>query len=201
MSLNDRASQTTSQQVASAVTDLVRVNLNALIQDAIWGLLNRPAWNVSTAAVAPPVCNTATVTSQVKTTATTQLYVNGVVTSLTATDPLWTLTGGNLAAGFVRKYLLLWDATTATTVATVLQCLTDQPIVTTAAAALALCRFPGSPPVNALGIAPAVVGVLSITNLTNPFIPGTTLLGATGVTAAYRDGPDVNSFIASITTP
>ncbi len=127
--------------------------------------------------------------------------MNGVVTSLTATDPLWTLTGGNLAAGFVRKYLLLWDATTATTVATVLQSLSDQPIVTTAAAALALCRFPGSPPVNALGIAPAVVGVLSITNLTNPFIPGTTLLGATGVTAAYRDGPDVHSFIASITTP
>ena len=201
MSSSDKVSQTTSQNPSPAL-DQVRVAVNAIIQDAIYAILNRPAWQVSTAAVAPPLCATATVTSQVKTTNTTQLFVNGVVLSLSATDPLWTnaillaANAANLAAGSVRRYLLLWDGTSSTTV---MSCLSSNDVVIgagTAAAALLACRFPSNPPVTK-----AIVGILNIVNLTNPFIPGTTLLGATGVTATYVDGPDINSFQASITTP
>ena len=201
MSSSDQVSQTTSQNPSPAL-DQVRVAVNAIIQDAIYAILNRPAWQVSTAAVAPPLCATATVTSQVKTTNTTQLFVNGVVLSLSATDPLWTnaillaANAANLAAGSVRRYLLLWDGTSSTTV---MSCLSSNDVVIgagTSAAALLACRFPSNPPVTK-----AIVGILNIVNLTNPFIPGTTLLGATGVTATYVDGPDINSFQASITTP
>jgi hypothetical protein len=34
------------------------------------------------------------------------------------------------------------------------------------------------------------MGILTIVNATNPFIPGTTELDAAGVTATYVDGPD-----------
>jgi hypothetical protein len=196
MSVNDKVSQ---DKNANFITDTVRANTDLLVSDAIKASLDRPAWQVSTAAVAPPVCATATITSQVKTTATTQMMLNGIPLSLTGTDPLWTLTGGNLAAGSVRKYQLLWDGTTATTVTTVLAS-NDQVISTsplgTAASALTLCRYPSLPPIGT-----GCVGILSITNTTNAFIPGTTLLGATGVTAAYRDGPDANCYLASLITP
>lgn len=200
-SVNDSVAQDNSSYFS---TDTVRAMLDAAIKDYAYGLLNRPAWQVAAAAVAPPVCATATVTSQVKTTATTQLYIDGVPLSLAATDNLWTLTGGNLAAGSVRKYALLWDGTTNATVVTVLAS-NDVVIATsplgTAASALAQCRFPSLPPKNATGGSNVIVGILSVTNTTNPFIPGTTLLGAAGVTAAYRDGPDVNIFQASLVTP
>jgi hypothetical protein len=201
LSINDKVSQTTSQNPSPAL-DQVRVAVNAIINDAVYAILNRPAWQVTAAAVAPPVCATATVTSQVKTTATTQLFVNGTVLSLSATDPLWTnamllaANAANLAAGSVRRYLLLWDGTSATTV---MSCMSSNDVVIgsgTSAAALAACRFPSNPPLTK-----AIVGVLNIVNLTNPFIPGTTLLGAAGVTATYIDGPDANCFQASITTP
>lgn len=201
LSINDKFSQTTSQNPSPAL-DLVRVNNNLSIGDMIYAILNRPAWQVAAAAVAPPVCATATVTSQVKTTNTTQLFVNGVVLSLSATDPLWTnaiilaANAANLAAGSVRRYLLLWDGTSATTV---MSCLSSNDVAIgtgTSAAALLACRFPSNPPLTK-----AIVGILNIVNLTNPFIPGTTLLGAAGVTATYVDGPDANCFQASITTP
>ena len=196
MSANDKVSQDKNTFYAY---DTSRANLSLLVADAIKASLDRPAWQVAAAAVAPPVCATATVTSQVKTTATTQMMLNGIPTSLTATDNLWTLTGGNLAAGSVRKYQLLWDGTSATTVVSVLAS-NDQVIATatpaTAAGALAACRYPSIAPIGT-----GVVGILSITNTTNAFIPGTTLLGAAGVTAAYRDGPDANCYLASIVTP
>jgi hypothetical protein len=199
MSVNDNVPQDNTSNFSR---DTVRQMFNNLVRDFAYAILNRPAWQVSTAAVAPPVCNTATNTTGVKTTATTQLFVNGVPLSLTATDPLWTLTGGNLAAGAVRKYLLLWDGASATTVASVLQSTTDPVIATygTAALALAACRFPSLPASDTTG-PNVIVGILSITNTTNAFIPGTTALTATGVTAAYRDGPDNNVFQASVVTP
>ena len=196
MSTNDKIAQDKNSFYAY---DTTRANYDLLAADAIKASLDRPAWQVAAAAVAPPVCATATITSQVKTTATTQMMLNGIPLSLTATDPLWTLTGGNLAAGSVRKYQLLWDGTTATTVMTVLAS-NDQVIATsplgTSASALTLCRFPSLPPIGT-----GCVGILSIVNTTNAFVPGTTLLGATGVTATYRDGPDANCYLASIVTP
>ena len=174
-------------------TDTLRIQYNKLETFVEWMRLNRPAWQVATAAVAPPVVARAGTASKVKTTATTQMFVGGIVLSLTATDNLWTLTGGNLAAGSVRRYLLLWDGTSATTVVSVQQCSADQVIANFAnsAAALAACRF------NQVPAGLAVVGILSIVNLTNAFVPGTTLLSATGVTDTYVDGDDNSLMPAS----
>src|SRR5689334_5467068 len=120
MSVNDSVSANLGSPNPSY--DNLRVAYDQLLKDFAYGILNRPAWQVAAAAVAPPVCATATVTSQVKTTATTQLYIDGVPLSLTATDNLWTnaiflaANATNLAAGSVRRYMLLWDGTSATTV-------------------------------------------------------------------------------------
>lgn len=163
-----------------------RTQLNKLIADVYYFFNTRPAWQVAAAAVAPPVCAMATTKSKVKTTAATEMMLAGVLKALAATDDLWTLTGGNLAIGSVRRYLLLWDGTTNATVATVLA--SDDKVIanySSAAAALAACRFPSLPPLGT-----GIVGILSITNVTNAFIPGTTLLDAAGITRAFIDGPD-----------
>jgi hypothetical protein len=205
MSVNDTVAQDKSGPFA---LDSTRQQLDNAIRDLAYGYLNRPAWQVAAAAVAPPVCATATVTSQVKTTATTQMYIDGVPLSLTATDNLWTnaiflaANAVSLAAGSVRRYMLLWDGSSATTVVSMYSS-NDQVIAnfTTSALALAACRWPGPIPKNATGGSNVVVGVLSIVNVTNPFVPGTTLLGAAGVTATYRDGPDANCLSASLLSP
>jgi hypothetical protein len=117
--------------------------------------------------------------------------------SLTATDDLWTLTGANLAAGSVRRYLMLWDGASATTVVSVLAS-NDQVVASYAssAAALAACRFPKLPPAGTV-----IVGIISIVNLTNAFIPATTALTATGVTTTYLDGLDDSVFLSQQVTP
>lgn len=195
MSVLDSAQQDYN---SNFVKDSVRAMLNSVIKDFNYLSYNRPAWQVAAAAVAPPVCARATTASQVKTTATTQLFLNGIPKSLTATDNLWTLTGGNLAAGAVRAYLLLWDGTTATTVVSVQQCAADLLIANFASAAVALAalRWTALPPTGT-----GIVGIINIANTTNPFIPGTTLLSAAGVTDTYVDGPDQRVPIASLLTP
>ena len=202
MSVNDKIAQDKNTGFA---TDTVRAQLDNIVQEVSYWRLNRPAWQVSTAAVAPPVLATATVTSTVKSTATTQLMVGGVLTSLTATDPL--MVNANiaaedpniLAAGSVRRWQVCWDGTNATTVITIRPS-NDVVIATatpaTAAGALLACRWTSLPPAGTV-----IVGIVDITNTTNPFIPGTTLLGAAGVTAAYHDGPDINCGTASLVTP
>lgn len=197
MSVNDSVAQDPN---APFVKDTTRQQYDLLVKDLMKATLDRPAWQVAAAAVAPPVCATATVTSKVKTTATTQLYVNGVPLSLTATDNLWVLTGdaaNTLAIGSCRRYQLLWDGTSATTVVSVAPS-NDKVVASylTSALALAACRWPSSPAIGTV-----IVGVLSIVNATNVFTPGTTLLGAAGVTATYIDGPDANCFQASLVTP
>lgn len=193
MPITDSAQQDYNSNFAK---DTVRAQLNAVAKDQQYFFFNRPAWQVAAGAVAPPVVNTGTTTSKVKTTATTQLVVGGVLKSLTATDDLWTLTGGNLAIGAVRSYLLLWDGTSSTTVVSVLAS-NDLLIASyaNATAAIAALRWPAMP---ANGT--AIVGILNIANVTNAFVPATTLLGATGVTATYVDGPDIRCPIASLVT-
>lgn len=194
MSVLDSAAISKNENPATLATQAM---LNSAIKDYNYMLFNRPAWQVAAAAVAPPVCATATVTSQVKTTATTQLYLNGIPKSLTATDNLWTLTGGNLAIGSVRSYLLLWDGTSATTVVSV-QASNDLVIANFASAtvAIAALRWSSLPPTGT-----GIVGIVNIANVTNLFTPGTTLLGAAGVTATYVDGIDQRVLLASIQTP
>lgn len=193
MSVNDTINQDLNASPLPA-QDSVRQQYNLLLKFVNYFLLNRPAWQVAAAAVAPPVCATATTKSKVKTTATSQLWVAGVVKSLTATDDFWTLTGDSLAAGYVRRYALLWSGASATTVMSV-QASDDQSIAEAGSSALALAACRWSTP-----IPPTVtcVGILSIVNTTNAFVPGTTLLDATGVTATYVDGPDANVIVASL---
>jgi hypothetical protein len=181
----------------------IQAMVNAAIKDHQYFLLNHSMWQVAAAAVAPPVLATATVTTQVKSTATSQLMVNGIVTSLTATDPLLLAADfalgdpATLAIGSVRRWLICWDATNATTKITARPSNT-QVIAnfSTTAIALAACRWSTLPPNGTV-----IVGILSVANVTNVFTPGTTLLGAAGVTATYCDGPDVAVAVSSLLTP
>lgn len=201
MSVNDTVANDKGAQYAPNATLLQQ--LDNAIRDFQYLALHHPAWQVSTAAVAPPVLATATVTTQVKSTATTQLMVNGVLTSLTATDPLllaadFALGDPNtLAIGAVRRWQICWDATNATTKITARPSNTQ--VIASfadAAHAIAACRWPNLPPAGTV-----IVGILSVANVTNVFTPGTTLLGAAGVTATYVDGPDVNCFLGTPVTP
>lgn len=197
MSINDTTAQ---DKNSNFVNDSVRAMLNNVAYEAIRGHLTRPAWQVAAAAVAPPVCNTGTTTSKVKTTATTQCFINGVPLSLTATDDLWSLVAdaaNTLAIGSCRRYQLLWTGASATTVVSVAPS-NDKVTASYASVALALaaCRWPSYPLITT-----AIVGVLSISNQTNVFTPGTTLLGAAGVTSTYIDGPDANCFLSGLISP
>lgn len=117
---------------------------------------------------------TGTTTSKVKTvTNPVAFIVDGAVLSKAAADDFWTLTGATFAAGLSNKWLLLVDAAGAASVA-----------IGTPAATLAAVVLPAIP------TSKAVFGVLNVVNATNPFIPGTTLLGAAGVTATYTQGND-----------
>lgn len=200
-SVNDTVVNDKGAQMGPIGTLMQQIDL--LVRENAYWRLHRPAWQVAAAAVAPPVLATATVTTQVKSTATTQLMVNGVLTSLTATDPLLLaadIAAGDpnvLAVGSVRRWQVCWDGAAATTKITCRPS-NDQVIANfaNAAAALLACRWPSLPPAGTV-----IVGLVDITNVTNVFTPGTTLLGAAGVTAAYHDGPDANCGVASIIAP
>jgi len=119
---------------------------------------------------------TATVTSQVKTvTNPTPFVVDGQILSLAASDNFWTLTGGVQAISSWNKWLLLVNAAGAASVAV-------GTASTVSAAAVVLPAIPASK---------AVFGVLTVaTDGTHTFTPGTTLLGAAGITATYVQGLD-----------
>lgn len=130
-----------------------------------------------------PVVATATVTSKVKTTNNTTYYAAGQPIAKAATDNLWTLTGGVLAAASFRKYRLLLDTAGTATV----QASSDSLV------SAALCDFSTRP---ADGV--AIVGELTVaTDATHTFTPATTLLGAAGITATYIDGSDSLELLAS----
>lgn len=164
------------------VRDSIRQQLNTHIADFYYFLLNGL---LSTTIATLPAVARATVASKVKTVNATVTKNNGVAVALAGTDNFWTLTGGNIAAGFFRRYLLLVDAAGVATV----QASSD-------AATKAGCLFTGLP---AAGV--AIVGILTIQNTTNPFIPATTLLSAAGVTDTYIDGYDDAVFQAAQVTP
>lgn len=162
--------------------DSVRQQLNKKIADFYYFMLNGV---ISTTIATLPLCARATTASKAKTTNATVTKHSGVANAVAATDNAWTLTGANLAAGFFRRYLLLVDAADAFTV-----------LASTDAATAAACTWPALP---ADGL--AIVGILTIANTTNPFIPGTTLLSAAGVTDTYIDGYDDSVFTSAQVTP
>ncbi len=131
---------------------------------------------------------TATTTSQVKSVNTITFLVNGVFKSKAATDPLWTLSGTTVQASSFQKYALLLNASGTASIQEATQ-------NTTSLATVAWTNVSNysqwSPFLTLANAATTVVGVLSITTSSaGTFIPGTTLLGAAQVTAAFVDGID-----------
>ena len=131
---------------------------------------------------------TATVTSQVKTVNTLTYLINGAFKSKGATDNFWTLAGTTVAAGSFQKYLLLIDAAGAATIQEGLQSNVSAALVGwTNVSSLSVWAAL----LSVLNASKAVAGVLTVaTDATHTFIPGTTLLGAAGITATYQDGID-----------
>lgn len=157
--------------------DLLRQSHNRLV--ALVDLLNNGV--LATAGVAR-----GTTASKVKTvTNPVAFIVDGQILSKAATDDFWTLTGATFAAGLANKWVLLVDSVGAASVAV------GTPAAT--AAAVVLPAIPASK---------AVFGVLTVVNATNPFIPGTTLLSAAGVTDTYVQGMDpLHTIGSSVVSP
>lgn len=143
---------------------------------------------------ARPIVATATVTSKVKTTAAVDFVVGGTLFNKAATDNLWTLSGAVVPVSSWQKYLLcVDDAGTATAV----ECAASS--VSAAAvgfgnitpAAKAFPQNPWAALISVLAASRCIFGVLTVaTNGSTTFTPGTTLLGAAGITATYIDGLD-----------
>lgn len=135
---------------------------------------------------------TATVTSKVKTANTITGTINGAYfTGIVAADPMWTLgvTGSNtlVAASRFQKYALLLDAAGTATVQEATQATTAAGVIWTNVSNLS----PWAPFLTIVGSTKLVAATLTIaTDATHTFTPGTTLLGATGITATFADGID-----------
>lgn len=120
-------------------------------------------------------CATATVTSKVKTVNSVAYRIDGAFkTAIAGTDNFWILSGTTVAVAMFQKYLLLVDAAGTASIVEGIQAST--------AAGVVLPTPPQSK---------SIFGVLIVaTDATHTFVPGTTLLGAAGITATYIDGFD-----------
>jgi hypothetical protein len=169
----------TTQYLAS---DSVRQQFNILMQDLRYFLQHQIFTSAALAI--------ATVTSQVKSVAASVYSTSTGIFTLAATDNFWTLgtatSNTNVAIGGFQKYLLCVNAAGAASVIEGLQNLVS----------LATVTFPKQP---AVGV--TIVGILHVTNATNVFIPGTTLLGAAGVTAAFQNGVNTDDMMAAKVRP
>ena len=145
---------------------------------------------------AAPGCATATVTSQVKTTASAQYTVGGRIFTKAATDNFWTLSGTTVAVSSWQKYLLCVDDAGVASVVEGTQSTVSAAGVTwgnVSAAAKAFPQNPWAPLITVLSASRCIFGVLTVaTNASTQFVPGTTLLGAAGITATFIDGIDAS---------
>lgn len=145
------------------------------------------AWLLSHPTTAAGVA-TGTTTSKVKTANTLTYRINGAFKSKAATDDFWTLSGTTVPAGSFQKYALLIDGSGAASV--------QEATSNTVSAATVVWTnvsqlSPWAPFLSMISNTKACVGVLTIaTDATHTFVPGTTLLGATGITATFIDGID-----------
>lgn len=130
---------------------------------------------------------TATVTSKAKLVNTVTFMVGGVwQTAVTATDNFWVLSGTTVPVGSCCIFLLCLTSAGAAAV-----------VQSSIAGTLTSCGFyPSATATTQPTDALAIVSNLSITagSTSTGFIPGTTLLGATGITATFADGPGPNFF-------
>lgn len=131
---------------------------------------------------------TATTTSAVKTVNTITYLINGVFKSEAPTDPEWTLAGTTVAISSFQKYALLLDAAGTPTIQEA-----TQSVVSAAAVSWTNVNNygPWGPALAIFNAGKCVAAMLTIaTDATHTFIPGTTLLGAAGITATLVDGID-----------
>lgn len=143
-------------------------------RDEVRGLVNAIALIIANDTLTAAGCATATVTSQAKTVNTLTYLIDGAYKTKTATDNFWTLSGVTVPISSFQKYYLLIDGAGAASVM--------QGIPASTAAGVVLPFPPQSK---------AIVGVLTVaTNGSTTFVPGTTLLGAAGITATFNDGFD-----------
>jgi hypothetical protein len=131
---------------------------------------------------------TATTTSKAKIVNTLAYLVGGTMYSKGATDNFWTLSGTLVAAGSFQKYILLIDTSGNASIQEGVQS-------TVNAASVAWTNIstvsPYAPFLDVVGSTKCIAGVLTVaTDATHTFNPGTTLLGAAGITATYIDGTD-----------
>lgn len=129
-----------------------------------------------------------TTTTKVQSTATITGVVNGTFISKSATDDLWTLSGTVVAASSWQKYLLLLDASGTATIREATQS-------TISASAVSYANISGlsawAPLLTVLNAGTLIAGYLTVaTDATHTFTPGTTALGAAGITTTYTNGID-----------
>lgn len=130
----------------------------------------------------------ATTTTQVKTASTITYSINGQPLSLSATDNFWTLSGTVVAASSWQKYLLLVNASGTASIQEATQSLIS-------AAAVSYGNISGlgkwAPLLTILNAGKIIAGFLTVaTDATHTFTPGTTALGATGITTTYTNWMD-----------
>jgi hypothetical protein len=148
-------------------------------------LLNRNMLNDLNCALAAAGAAMATNTTGIKTVNSVPYLLNGnYQTALSATNPFWTLTGGNLAAGFMRAYLLCIGPTAGT--AAVIQSSNDVPTSVGASGIQFVTQTGAIDPWNGYCI---VSNVLISNGTTSPFVPATTALNTASLTVTYADGP------------
>lgn len=129
-----------------------------------------------------------TTATKAKTVSTLQYSVGGAQFSKAATDDFWTLSGTTVAVSSFQKYLLLIDTAGAASIQEAVQNTVSAATVVWTNISLVSAWAPF---IATVGTTKAVAAVLTIaTDSTHTFIPGTTALNATGITATFADGVD-----------
>lgn len=136
---------------------------------------------------------TATVTSQAKTVNTLVYLIDGVFKSKAATDNFWTLTGTAVTAGGTGATLHYALCINAAGAASVVQGPTNNAGLQGPNGQILAGSTTVWQPAAAI-LLPADVCIAAILKIsltaTTVFTPGTTLLGAAGVTSTFTDGMD-----------
>jgi hypothetical protein len=177
--------------VAGLVADGAGLNGRATGEGALIQSHNALLMSQANMALTAAGVATATTTSQVKTANTLTYLINGVFKSKTATDNFWTLTGTAVTAG-VGGATMFWAlCINAAGAASVVQGPTNQGSTTV--------WTPG--PANLLAADVCVAGICKVSlTAATVFTPGTTLLGAAGVTTTFGDGLDTTLWGAYLVT-
>lgn len=136
----------------------------------------------------------ATTTTAAKTVNSAQFTVGGKLFTKGATDNFWVLSGATVPVASFQKYALCVDDSLAASVQEATPSTVSAAAVTwtnVSAAAKAVPQNLWAPLATILSSSKAIFAILTIaTDATHTFIPGTTALNATGITATFNDGID-----------